>query len=184
MSSIILASKSPRRQELIKLITEEYICIPSNAPEIVPENTKPENVAEILASLKANDIYRKNQDNIVIGCDTVVICNNQVLGKPENQQKARAMLKMLSGNKHKVITGCSVIKDNREHIFKCVTEVEFYKLSDEEIDSYVASGEPFDKAGAYGIQGKGSLFVKGISGDYYNVVGLPVSMLARKLKEI
>lgn len=184
MSSIILASKSPRRQELIKFITEDFICIPSNITETVPENTKPENIAEILASLKANDIYKTNPGNIVIGCDTVVICNNQVLGKPENQQKAKEMLKMLSGNKHKVITGCSVIKNNKEHIFKCITEVEFYKLSDEEIDSYVASGEPFDKAGAYGIQGKGSLFVKGISGDYFNVVGLPVSMLARKLKEI
>lgn len=184
MSKIILASKSPRRQELIKLITEDFICIPSNAPEIVPVNTKPEDVSQVLASLKAQDIYRKNPNDIVIGCDTVVICNNKVLGKPENQQKAKEMLKMLSGNKHKVITGCSVIKDNKEQIFKCVTEVEFYKLTDEEIDNYIASNEPFDKAGAYGIQGKGSLFVKGISGDYFNVVGLPVSMLARKLRVI
>lgn len=184
MSRIILASKSPRRQELIKLITDDYICIPSNALEIVPENTKPENVAQILASLKANDVYGKNPKDIVIGCDTVVICNNKVLGKPENQRKAKEMLKMLSGNKHKVITGCSVIKDSKENSFKCITEVEFYELSDKEIDNYIVSGEPFDKAGAYGIQGKGALFVKGIIGDYFNVVGLPVSMLARKLKEI
>lgn len=184
MSNIILASKSPRRQELIKLITEDFICIPSNAPEIVPENTKPEDVAEILATLKAKDIYKENLSDIVIGCDTVVICNNQVLGKPKNQENAVEMLKMLSGNKHKVVTGCCIIKDNKEHIFQCVTEVEFYKLTDEEIDSYIKSGEPFDKAGAYGIQGRGSLFVKGIIGDYFNVVGLPVSMLARKLKEI
>lgn len=184
MSRIILASKSPRRQELIKLITEYFVCIPSNAPEIVPENTKPEDVAEILAGLKAKDIYSKNPKDIVIGCDTVVICNDRVLGKPESPQNAMEMLKMLSGNKHKVITGCCIIKDNKEHIFKCVTKVEFYTLTDEEIESYIESGEPFDKAGAYGIQGKGSLFVKGISGDYFNVVGLPVSMLARKLDNI
>ena len=184
MNKIILATKSPRRQELIKLITEDFICIPSNASEILPEGTEPEDAAEILASLKANDVYRENPNDIVIGCDTVVIFNNQVLGKPENHQKAKEMLNMLSGNKHKVVTGCSVIKDNKEHIFKCVTEVEFYNLTDKEIDDYIATVEPFDKAGAYGIQCKGSLFVKSISGDYFNVVGLPVSMLARKLKEI
>lgn len=184
MKKLILASKSPRRQELMKVITEDFLCVPSSAEEIVPENIQPEQVPVYLARLKATDVLKSNPHSVIIGCDTVVINNNYVLGKPKNSEDAKKMLKALSGKKHKVITGCCIVDKDREISFKSETEVEFYPLSDMEINSYIATGEPFDKAGAYGIQGKGSLFVKSICGDYFNVVGLPVSLLAKKLKQL
>ena len=184
MGKIILASKSPRRQELLKTITEDFICIPSDAEEIVPDNIDTEEVSTYLATLKAKDIYSSNKDGIVIGCDTVVINDNKILGKPKDIEDAYNMIKSLSGKTHKVITGCCIIYNEKEITFKSITEVEFYQLSDDEINSYINTDEPYDKAGAYGIQGRGSLFVKSIKGDYFNVVGLPVANLSRKLKTI
>lgn len=184
MKKLILASKSPRRQELLKIITEDFVCIPSEAEEIIPDNTETDDVSSYLATLKAKDISNTYPDDIVIGCDTVVIKDDKILGKPKDSQDAFNMLKTLSGSTHKVITGCCIINNGKENIFNSVTEVEFYPLSDEDINAYINTNEPFDKAGAYGIQGRGSLFVKLIKGDYFNVVGLPVSLLSRKLKEI
>ena len=184
MSKIILASKSPRRQELLKTITEDFICIPSEAEEIIPDNIETEEVSTYLATLKATDIYSSNKDSIVIGCDTVVINDNKILGKPIDLEDAFNMIKSLSGKTHKVITGCCIIYNEKEYTFKSVTEVEFYQLTDEEINQYISTDEPYDKAGAYGIQGRASLFVKSIKGDYFNVVGLPISLLSRKLKNI
>lgn len=184
MNRIILASKSPRRQELLKTITENFICIPSEAEEIIPDNIETDEVSTYLASLKARDIYSSNSSDLVIGCDTVVINNDTILGKPKNPEDAFNMLKSLSGNTHKVITGCCIIYNEKEYTFKSVTEVEFYPLTDDEINAYINTDEPFDKAGAYGIQGRGSLFVKAIKGDYFNVVGLPISLLLRELNKI
>ncbi len=184
MNKIILASKSPRRQELLKTITEDFLCVPSEAEEIIPNNIETDEVSIYLATLKAKDVSSSYKDDIVIGCDTVVINDIGVLGKPKNEDDAFNMLKSLSGKTHKVITGCCIIYKEKEYTFKSVTEVEFYQLTDDEIKAYINTGEPFDKAGAYGIQGRGSLFVKSINGDYFNVVGLPVSLLSRKLKSI
>ena len=121
-------------------------------------------------------------DDVVIGSDTGVFIDGTMLGKPENKEQAREMLKLLSGKTHKVITGCSVFYKGQNISFSEVTEVEFYHLTDSEIEEYIATGEPMDKAGAYGIQGKGALLIKRIKGDYYNVVGLPVGALKQKLK--
>lgn len=184
MNKIILASKSPRRQELLKTITEDFICIPSDAEEIIPDNIETEEVSTYLATLKAKDIYSSNKDSVVIGCDTVVVNDNKILGKPKDAEDAFNMIKSLSGKTHKVITGCCIIYNEKEYTFKSVTEVEFYPLTDDEINSYIGTDEPFDKAGAYGIQGKASLFVKSIKGDYFNVVGLPIALLSRKLNSI
>lgn len=184
MKKIILASKSPRRIELMKFITKDFISIPSLAEEIVPAGIELNEVSSYLAKIKANDIFKSHKDSLVIGCDTVVVLNNKVLGKPKDEEEAYEMLSMLSGNTHKVITGCCLLKDNREIVFSCETKVGFYPLSCDEIKEYIATGEPFDKAGGYGIQEKGALFVKGIVGDYFNVVGLPVSLLNKKLKTL
>ena len=181
-NGIILASASPRRKELLGLITKEFKIIPSGVCEVVPDGLPPEKQPLYLARLKAEDIAKKYPHGTVIGADTSVIIDNCVLGKPVGREEAKNMLLRLSGRTHKVITGCAVIKNGECRSFSSVTEVEFYPLTDVEIEEYIATGEPFDKAGAYGIQGKGGLLVKAIRGDWYNVVGLPVAELARTLK--
>ncbi len=184
MNTVILASASPRRKELLELITEDFKIIPSGVEETVPDGIPPEKQPEFLARLKAEDIAKKYPHDTVIGADTSVIIDNCVLGKPAGSKQAKDMLKMLSGRTHRVVTGCTVIKNGECHSFSSVTEVEFYPLTDGEIEDYIATGECFDKAGAYGIQGKGGLLVKAIRGDWFNVVGLPVAELARRLNLI
>ncbi len=183
MSKIILASKSPRRQELLKTITEDFTVIPSNVQEILPGGIAVEESAVYLASLKAHDISKNHFDNVVIGCDTVVIINGEILGKPENKDSAREMISKLSGNVHTVITGCCICFKGEEIKFSQHTTVEFYSLSPKEIEEYISTDEPYDKAGAYGIQDKGRLLVKTINGDFFNVMGLPVARLSRELKK-
>lgn len=142
-----------------------------------------EDIPGHLAYLKAKSVAEKYPEDIVIGSDTVVICDDRLFLKPENEDDAYEKLSALSGRKHKVITGCAIISGDKETVFSSTTLVEFYSLTHEEIKAYIDTKEPMDKAGAYGIQGKGGLFVKGIEGDYQNVVGLPVAELSRKLKE-
>lgn len=129
-------------------------------------------------------MHKLHPDDTVIGCDTGVFIDNQMIGKPKSDKAAFEILKLLSGKTHRVITGCAVYKGGRTVSFSQVTEVEFYKLTNAEIEEYIATGETSDKAGAYGIQGKGALLVKQIKGDYFNVVGLPVALLNKKLNEL
>lgn len=177
----ILASASPRRKELLQNITPIFNIIPSNAEEIVPEDLAKEQAPEYLATLKAKDIAGKHPDALVIGADTGVFIDGEMLGKPKDKEHADAMLHMLSGRTHKVITGCCICYQGKHQSMSEVTEVTFFPLQDKEIEAYIASGEPYDKAGAYGIQGKGMLLVEKISGDYFNVVGLPVAKLDRMI---
>ena len=182
MQTIILASKSPRRQELIRHITEAFEVVVSPVEEILPAGIAPEEAPVYLAALKARAVAEEHPDRLVIGADTVVILDGTILGKPRDAADAERMLRLLSGRTHAVITGCCLIKGGREKRFSQRTEVEFYELTDREIADYIATGEPMDKAGAYGIQEKASLFVKGIAGDYFNVMGLPIGMLNRELR--
>lgn len=179
---MILASKSPRRQELLKYITEDFVVKSADVDETLPENITPEDAVKYLSKIKAMPL--KSSDDIVIGADTVVACDGKILGKPKDKNDAKAMLKLLSGREHMVYTGVSVIYGERIETFCVGTKVRFFSLSDEEIDNYISTGEPMDKAGAYGIQGYGSLLVEGIEGDYFNVVGLPISKLNRVLLDI
>lgn len=172
---IILASKSPRRRELMKLITEDFICKAADVDETLPDGISPADAVLYLSKIKAEPF--KNEGDTVIGADTVVAIDNTILGKPENADNARDMLRLLSGREHSVFTGVTVIKDGKEESFFSETKVKFYPLSDRDIERYIETGEPFDKAGAYGIQGYGSLLVEEIHGDYFNVVGLPISKL-------
>ena len=181
---LVLASASPRRQELISVIDDNVVICPSGANEDYSADTPVESVPEILAARKAADIAKKYPNDTVIGCDTSVIIGSEILGKPKDAEDAKRMLRLLSGNTHKVITGCAIFKGGKSISFSETTEVTFYPLSEKDIDDYIETSEPFDKAGAYGIQGKGSLLVKGINGDYFNVVGLPVSKLNKILKMI
>lgn len=179
----VLASASPRRNELLGLILDEFQLEPAHVDESVEKNIPLYEMPAYLADKKARFVSRSHPDDIVIGCDTGVFIDNQMIGKPSNDKSAFHILKLLSGRTHRVITGVAIYQGERKMIFSQVTEVEFYELTDREILDYIATGEPMDKAGAYGIQGKGAVFVKGIKGDYTNVVGLPVGLLKRKLGE-
>lgn len=180
---LVLASASPRRVELLKMAGYDFSVMPSDADENLPDEVSPEEGALLLAERKALDVAQKCRGAVVVGADTIVVNGDKVLGKPKDKSEAVAMLNMLSGQRHKVYTGVCVVKEGKAKSFCCCTEVEFYSLTESEILDYVNSGEPMDKAGAYGIQGKGALFIKGIVGDYFNVVGLPVARLHRVLKE-
>lgn len=181
---IILASGSPRRRELMHMITDDFVTAVTDADELLPDDISASEAAEFLAEKKARAAAVLYPDDIVIGCDTTVVMGDSVLGKPEDREDAAFMLRTLSGRTHKVITGTAIVYRGIVKSFSEVTDVTFYPLSDEEIETYLDTGEPFDKAGAYGIQGKGCLLVKEIKGDYFNVVGMPVAKLKRKLDEI
>ena len=181
---IILASASPRRRELMSLLCDEFKIIPALGEEITPKDLSPAKAPEYLATLKAREIAKNYPEALVIGCDTAVFLDDKMLGKPKNREEARKMLLSLSGRSHKVISGCALILGEKTESFSVETEVLFFELSEEEIEIYLASGEGDDKAGSYGIQGKGSLFVKGIKGDYFNVVGFPVATIKRKIEKM
>lgn len=181
MKHIILASASPRRKEILELADLKFDIMPSNAQEITTK-TAPNEVVMELASIKAKDIYEKSEkQSMIVGADTVVAYQGQILGKPTDEADAKRMLTMLSGQTHEVYTGVCIIEDGKTKTFYEETKVTFYEISDEQIDHYIKTGEPMDKAGSYGIQGKAAVFIKGIEGDYYNVVGFPI---ARFLQEI
>lgn len=184
MSSIILASKSPRRQELLHNITDDFEVVVSTVDEILPKDIVPEEAPVYLSRIKAQAVAEGYPDRVVIGADTVVILDGEVLGKPRDHDDVVRMLCALSGKVHTVVTGCTILSGQRKSSFSDTTSVEFYTLTDREIEEYIATGEPFDKAGAYGIQGRGSVLVKRIEGDFFNVMGLPVGRLKRELVEL
>ncbi len=180
---IILASASPRRKELLTLAGIEYDVVVSQCEEILPENITPDKAVEALARQKAEDVFSRNSDALIIAADTVVVLGNTILGKPKDEDDAFNMLSSLSGKRHTVFTGVCIKTKDKTDIFHVATEVEFYELSEKEINDYIATKEPMDKAGAYGIQGKGFVLVKGIHGDYFNVVGLPLAETVRHLNK-
>ncbi|MCQ2492322.1 MAG: Maf family protein [Lachnospiraceae bacterium] len=180
---LILASGSPRRKEILTQVGLSFTVIKSDVEEVITK-TNPAEIVMELSAQKAKDVYDKLQapdEYLVLGSDTVVAYDGKVLGKPEDEADAFAMLNMLSGKKHSVFTGVTLVSDAGVDTFYEETLVEFYEMSEEEIWTYIKTGEPMDKAGAYGIQGKAAAFIKGISGDYYNVVGLPVAAVMHRL---
>lgn len=177
---IILASQSPRRRELMNFITNDFVSKVSDVDETLPENISPKDAVCYLSKIKAEPF--NNGQDIIIGADTVVAIDNTILGKPVDDDDARNMLKMLSGREHSVFTGVTIMQGEKVETFAVETKVEFFELTDQDIDDYLATNEHKDKAGSYGIQGYGSLLVKKINGDYFNVVGLPVSELNKRLK--
>ncbi len=184
--AIVLASQSPRRRELLRQIgLDEFQVIPAQSQEIMEVGLHPGKLVENLSLQKAGEVAKKcGPEDIVIGADTVVALGEQVLGKPGSQEEAKRMLRELSGREHQVYTGVTVIKGDRQLVTHEVTNVYFREMTEEEIQWYVSTGEPMDKAGAYGIQGKGARFIRRIEGDYANVVGLPVCRLVTMLGEL
>ena len=179
---LVLASKSPRRSEILKNAGIDFTVRVADADETIPDGTKPEDAVVFLAARKAMAVKRE-PDEVVLGADTVVVLDDKILGKPKDRNDAFNMIKMLSGRVHSVFTGVCAIGDGISLTFAEETKVEFYPLSDKEINDYINTNEPYDKAGAYGIQGLASKFIRGIQGDYFNVVGLPVSSVYKKIIE-
>ena len=216
--SIILASASPRRKELMKLVGFEYKVVPSDVEEVVPCGMAIEDIPQYLSSLKANDVAARYPDDIVIGSDTLVEFDGKTLGKPVDEADAARMLRELSGRHHKVYTGVTIVypagerggderrgdeacgeqgsegcskrggdkacceKSRKTESFTSIADVEFLELTDDVIDWYISTGETLDKAGAYGIQGPGAVLIKGICGDYFTVMGLPIAEVWHRIK--
>lgn len=178
---IILASGSPRRWELLTKAGLEFEVFVPGVPEDSPPGVSPGEVVKILSERKALEAFKAYPDGMILAADTVVSLDDKILGKPKDADGAFNMLKELSGRVHNVFTGVTLLKKQKKETFACKTEVEFYDLSDGEINAYIETREPFDKAGAYGIQGRGALFVKRIDGDYCNVVGLPLAETVRRI---
>lgn len=183
MKKIILASASPRRKELLTTAGVEFEVLVSDADETVPDGTLPADAAMLTAEKKALAVAEKCGDALVIGADTIVVLDGRILGKPKDEADAEDMLRFLSGKEHKVITGVCLTDGVKTKKFAQVSKVRFYDLTDEEIAAYIATKEPMDKAGSYGIQGKGCVLVESIEGDYFNIVGLPVAATVRAIKD-
>lgn len=183
MEKIILASASPRRRELLATVGCDFEVIVSDADETLEAGTPPSDAVEELARRKCAAVAALHPDRVVLAADTLVALDGDVLGKPADAADAAAMLHRLSGRENVVHTGVAVARGGRVLSAVETTRVKFRELSDGEIERYVASGEPLDKAGAYGIQAKGALLAEAIHGDYFNVVGLPLVLSARLLAE-
>lgn len=201
MSQIILASQSPRRKELLEQIGLEFEICPAKGEEIITKSV-PEEVVMELSKQKAEEVaamvssfgeehkdITTPSDILVIGADTVVAYDGKILGKPVDEADAKRMLTMLSGNIHSVFTGVTLVlidKTGRagELVFYEKTDVKMHEMTEKEIDRYIATGEPMDKAGSYGIQGKCAIYIEKIDGDYNNVVGLPITRIYQELKKI
>lgn len=181
--NLILASGSPRRKELLGLYRVPFTVSVSDVDETMDEHAAPAEETARVSLLKARAVPR-GADDVVIAADTIVVCAGKILGKPKDTEEARAMLTLLSGRDHQVMTGCTVLRGDKQETFTEITDLHFRPLSTGEIEAYVRSGEPMDKAGAYGIQGGAALFCERMNGDYYNVMGLPVCRLGQTLKRI
>ena len=180
---LILASQSPRRRELLGLTGLDFVVRVADIDETMDKSLPAADEVARVSRKKAMAVKRSPGD-VVVAADTIVVCGGEILGKPKNEDDAFRMLSMLSGRDHQVMTGMTVMRDDEVHTETEVTDIHFRELLPEEIRAYIATGEPMDKAGAYGIQGGAALFATGLRGDYYNVMGLPVCRLAQILRQM
>ena len=180
---LILASQSPRRKELLGLFHIPFAVRVADIDETMDPSLPPYDEVARVSRLKAEAIARDG-DDVVVAADTIVVCQGRVLGKPRSPEDAKAMLRLLSGRDHQVMTGMTVLRGETALTCTEVTDIHFRELSDREVEAYVATGEPMDKAGAYGIQGGAALFAEKMVGDYYNVMGLPVCRLWQLLSSV
>ncbi|HEX7064166.1 MAG TPA: Maf family protein [Bacillales bacterium] len=182
MKRLILASGSPRRKQLLTQVSLSFDISVSTVNESIDDHQTPAEAVQALALRKANHVACRFADAVILGADTIVSLDGMMLGKPKDAEDARAMLRRLSGRKHTVYTGVALVSAERTCRFYNATDVWFWGLTEDEIDDYISSGEPFDKAAGYGIQGLGATLVKEIHGDYFTVVGLPLSRTVRALR--
>ena len=180
----ILASNSPRRKQLIQFLGIDFIVDPSHIQEVIDSSISNEELVMSLAYQKANDVSNRHNEAYVLGFDTLVVLDGSPLGKPKNRDEAFDMLRALSGKKHLVLTGVAIVKGDYKDLFYDHAEVIFNEMSNDEINEYLDTGEPFDKAGAYGIQGYGAKYIRYIKGDYYSVMGMPIQKLYNKIRDL
>ena len=185
MKQIILASTSPRRKELLKKIGIKFKAVNNGYEEDLTLPKKPKDLVKFLSFGKAKSVSEKYKNSLIISGDTIVVYNNKVLGKPKTKKQAKEFLQMLSGKTHSVITACTVMdtESGKEITWDTETKISMKNLSNCQIDKYISTGEPMDKAGAYAIQGLGAVFITKICGDYFATVGLPICKLVEELKE-
>jgi septum formation protein len=184
MTQWVLASSSPRRQELLKLLLADFEVVPSDVDESIVTAEQPETMVARLAREKALAVQQRRRSACIVSADTVVVCEEEILGKPASHEQARSMLRKLSGKTHQVLTGVCLLHEDTFLVECSTTDVTFCRLTEQEIENYLKTGEPFDKAGAYAIQGLGARFVERIDGCHFNVVGLPVSRLYQMMKRL
>ena len=184
MKKIILASSSPRRKNLLSQIGLEFEVDPSDYQEDLTLKMEPKELAEHLSLGKAKDVAKRHKDSIIIAGDTFCVFEKEILGKPHTPERAKEMLQKLNGKSHSIITGFTIIDtETNKQVSKSIeTKVYFRNISEEEIDAYIATGEPLEKAGAYAMQHLGGLFIEKIEGDYFNIIGLPILPLSIELK--
>ena len=183
MKKVILASKSPRRKSILEQVGLKFSIVASDFDETKIKFKTPQEMVKKLSFEKAKIVAAKHPKAVIIGADTTVIFKKEIIGKPKSKQDAIRILKLLSGNTHKIVTGFTVMEGKKSITGHVVSKAKFKKLSEQEIKAYVATNEPMDKAGGYGIQDKGGLFIEKIEGDYFNVVGLPIFAVSKALKE-
>ena len=183
MSRIILASQSPRRKQLLSMLDIPFDVVVANIDEKIDYENDLTKEIEKLSYQKAYAVFKDNKDALVIGADTIVKIGNQVLGKPKSYEQAKQMLETLSDNTHEVVTGVTILVGDNVETFSMIANVTFYPISEKEIDDYIKTNEPMDKAGAYAIQGLGAKFIKSIEGDFYTIMGLPVAELYHRLQK-
>jgi len=181
---IVLASHSPSRKLLFEQVGLSFEVMVSGVDETVREKLSAEETVKILSKRKADAVSAHCLEKAVVAADSLVSLGSKLLGKPDGPEGARQMLHLLSGRTHRLVTGVCIQYRDREKLFHCATEVEFFSLSDEEIDDYVTSGEPIGKAGSYGIEGRGIQLIRSIYGDYANIVGIPIGQVVRELRRI
>lgn len=182
MKRIVLASQSPRRKEILGMIVDKFDVEVADVDETMNQDNDLEVEIQLLAKRKAQKVFENNDDAIVIGSDTIVVVDSIVLGKPKDDEDAKRMLRMLNNHEHQVITGVCIIDDCRCVTFTNISKVTFDKMSEDEINDYVLTKEPSDKAGAYAVQGIGAKFIKRIDGDYFSIMGLPVHDVYKHLQ--
>lgn len=184
MKKIILASNSPRRKQIMEMLQIPFEIIISGVEEKIDPALSESELVMDLAYQKAVDIFKTHKDDIVLGFDTLVYMDGLTLGKPKNAEDAKRMLEILSGRTHTVITGCAIITRKMSKTFFEAAEVTFFPMTQAEIEEYIATKEPFDKAGAYAVQGFGSKYVRAINGDFYTIMGLPIGRLYHELQNM
>ena len=180
--NIVLASQSPRRKELLEKCNVSFICDPADIDETIDMRNHLNDEIQNLAYRKAEACLKRHPDDLIIGSDTIVVLNKEVLGKPKDEADAFRMLKGLQGNTHEVITGLCFLSKRRKYNAVSISKVAFSTMSDDEIKDYISTGECMDKAGAYGIQGFGGRYITRIEGDYYTIMGLPLNLVYEELK--
>lgn len=183
MKTIILASGSPRRRELLSMLGFDFDVEVSEVEEVIRPGLTNTAIVKDLAYQKAKAVFEKHKDCIVIGSDTIVECDDKIMGKPHSQQEAKEMMQTLRNRSHKVITGVAILSDKQQDFFADVAEVIFNNIADSEIEEYIQSKEPYDKAGAYAIQGWAGRYIREIKGNYYTIMGLPIDKVFNILKQ-